>query len=120
MSKIPEIFLNGIFYHSVRRFDPNLRLALNQKVEQLLRVDHGLAEVGHETNEGRVPLVNDFGESCLTRGHQDHSAPVVKFGDCVIVNPEILNRVKKTLLEKKYEIMLLGIEICIEIKELGK
>ena len=44
--------------------DPGLDfvLALDEHVQQLLRVDHGLTEVGHQANQGRVPLVDNLGE----------------------------------------------------------
>lgn len=38
----------------------DLVLALDQQVQQLLGVDHSLAEVGHETDQSRVPLVHNL------------------------------------------------------------
>lgn len=35
-----------------------------------LGVDDGLAEVGHEADERRVPLVGDLGEGRLPRRHE--------------------------------------------------
>ena len=35
-----------------------------------LGVDDGLAEVGHEADEGGVPLVGDLGEGRLAGGHE--------------------------------------------------
>jgi len=40
----------------------DLVFTLDQQVEKLLGVDDGLAEVGHEADQGRVPLVDDFRE----------------------------------------------------------
>lgn len=39
----------------------DLVLALHQQVQELLGVDHGLAEVRHQTDEGRVPFVHNLG-----------------------------------------------------------
>ena len=38
----------------------DLVLALYKKIEQLLCVDDRLAEVGHQTDQGRVPLVDNL------------------------------------------------------------
>ena len=38
----------------------DLVLALDEKIEQLLCVDDGLAEVGHQANQRCVPLVHDL------------------------------------------------------------
>ena len=42
----------------------NLVLALDQQVQQLLGVDHRLAEVRHQTDQSRVPLVHNLGRDC--------------------------------------------------------
>lgn len=38
----------------------DLVLALHQEVKELLGVDHGLAEVRHQANQGRVPFVHNL------------------------------------------------------------
>ena len=45
-------------------FDTGLDLifALDKQIQQFLGVNHGLAEIGHEADQGRVPLINDFGK----------------------------------------------------------
>ena len=45
-------------------FDPSLYIVLvfDEQVEELAGVEHGLAVVCHETDEGRVPLVGNFGK----------------------------------------------------------
>jgi len=49
----------------------DLVFALDQEVEKFLSVDDGLAEVGHQTDQGGVPLVDDLGERGGTRRHQN-------------------------------------------------
>ena len=46
----------------------DLVLALDEQVEQFLRVDDRLPEVRHQPDERRVPLVDDLGESGGTGG----------------------------------------------------
>lgn len=38
----------------------DLVLALHQQVQELLGVDHSLAEVRHQTNQSRVPFVHNL------------------------------------------------------------
>lgn len=47
----------------------DLVLTLDEQVQQLLGVDHRLSEVCHETNESRVPLVDNLGEGGGTGRH---------------------------------------------------
>jgi len=63
-------------------------LTLDEHVEQLLRVDHGLPEVRHEADEGRVPLVDDLGEGGGPGGHEDLPDPVVELGHGLGVDPQ--------------------------------
>mmetsp|Transcript_8139 Transcript_8139/g.19409 ORF Transcript_8139/g.19409 Transcript_8139/m.19409 type:complete len:210 (-) Transcript_8139:3983-4612(-) len=44
----------------------HLVLALHEKIEQRIRVNHGLSEVCHHADEVRVPLVGNLGESSRT------------------------------------------------------
>ena len=44
----------------------HLVLALHEKVQQRIRVNHGLAEVGHHADKVRVPFVGNLGESGRT------------------------------------------------------
>ncbi len=48
----------------------NLILTLDKQVQQLLCIDHCLPIVGHEADEGRVPLVHNLGEGGGTGCHQ--------------------------------------------------
>ena len=49
----------------------DLVLTLDQQVQELLSVHGGLPVVGHQANEGRVPLVGDLGEGGATTAHQN-------------------------------------------------
>lgn len=40
----------------------NFVLALHQQIEQLLRVDDRLSEIGHQSNQRGVPFVDDLRE----------------------------------------------------------
>ena len=58
-------------------------------------MNDGLAVVGHQTNDSRVPLINDFGEGSRARAHQDLSNTVVELLNTSII---ILGSVRKTRL----------------------
>ncbi len=49
----------------------DLILALDEQVQQLLGVHGGLAEVRHQPNQRRVPLVGHLCERGRPRRHQD-------------------------------------------------
>ena len=42
----------------------NLVLAFDEEVEEFLRVDDGFTEVGHQTDQRRVPFINDLHTNC--------------------------------------------------------
>lgn len=65
-----------------------LVLALDEQVEQLLRVDNGLAEIGHEADERRVPLVDDLGERRRARRHEYLTHAVVVLVQRVVVDAQ--------------------------------
>ena len=66
----------------------DLVLALDEQIEQLLGVDDRLAEVGHETDEGRVPFVDDLGEGGRSRRHEDLADAVVELLHRFVVDAE--------------------------------
>ena len=66
----------------------NFVLTLDQQVQQFLCVDCGLPEVGHEPDEGRVPLVHNLGEGGGARGHEDLAHPVMEPGHAFVVHPQ--------------------------------
>ena len=55
----------------------DLILTLDEEVQQLLSVNDSLSEVGHETYESSVPLVDYLGEGGGARRHEDLSHSVV-------------------------------------------
>ena len=80
-NQLPIVILSGFDYcvqivHTWREpgrhfgvqsnLDPGLDLVLtlDEQIQQLLSVDHGLTEVGHQTNQGRVPFVHNLVEKC--------------------------------------------------------
>ena len=66
----------------------DLVLALDQQVEQLLRVHRRLSVVRHQPDERRVPLVHNLGERRRARRHQHLSNPVLKLLQSLVVHPE--------------------------------
>ena len=56
----------------------DLVLTLDQQVQQLLSVHGGLPVVGHQANEGCVPLVGNLGEGGATTAHQHLPDAVLK------------------------------------------
>ncbi len=56
----------------------DLVLTLDQQIQQLLSVHCGLPVVGHQANEGRVPLVGDLGEGGAATAHQHLPDAVLK------------------------------------------
>lgn len=57
---------------------------LDERVQQLVRVNDSLSVVGHQTNDGGVPLVDDLGEGGRSRGHEDLSDSVVELLHSVV------------------------------------
>lgn len=53
-----------------------------------LCTDDGFAEVGHEADQRRVPLVRDLRESGATRGHQHLPDAVFERPDGSVVHPQ--------------------------------
>ena len=47
-------------------------------------MNNGLSVVGHEGDNGGVPLVDDLGEGGCTRGHQDHTESIVESFDTLV------------------------------------
>ena len=66
----------------------NLVLAFDEEIEKLLSVDHRLAEVRHQANERRVPLVDDLGERGGAGRHEDLTDAVVELLHRLIVDAE--------------------------------
>eukprot|EP00123_Amoebidium_parasiticum_P018099 comp24100_c1_seq1/m.43516 comp24100_c1_seq1/g.43516 ORF comp24100_c1_seq1/g.43516 comp24100_c1_seq1/m.43516 type:complete len:578 (+) comp24100_c1_seq1:3557-5290(+) len=66
----------------------DLVLALDEKVQKLLCVDHSLSVVRHKADQGCVPLVDDLCERGGPRGHQDLTDAVVELLKGVVVHPE--------------------------------
>mmetsp|Transcript_4532 Transcript_4532/g.13244 ORF Transcript_4532/g.13244 Transcript_4532/m.13244 type:complete len:1314 (+) Transcript_4532:2393-6334(+) len=66
----------------------DLVLALDEHVEELLRVHRRLAVVGHEADERRVPLVGDLGEGGGPRGHQDLAHAVLELAQRRVVHAQ--------------------------------
>ena len=56
----------------------DLVLGFDERVEQLVRMDDGLALISHQTDEGRVPLVENLEERGRPRAHQHLTNPVVE------------------------------------------
>mmetsp|Transcript_8069 Transcript_8069/g.26443 ORF Transcript_8069/g.26443 Transcript_8069/m.26443 type:complete len:279 (-) Transcript_8069:3543-4379(-) len=78
--------------------DPRLDLvlALDQQVEHLLRVHHGLSKVRHEADERCVPFIRNLGERRRSRRHEHLSDPVLKGAQRLVVDPE--KRLRRHLL----------------------
>ncbi|CAN8015573.1 unnamed protein product, partial [Ixodes persulcatus] len=75
--------------------DPGLDLVLtlHQQVQQLLGVHHRFAEVCHQPDQGRVPLVHNLHRGreelvSIWTGHEDLPDPVVEPLHGLIVHPE--------------------------------
>ena len=66
----------------------DLVLTLDEEVEQLLRVDDRLAEVRHQTDQRRVPLVDDLGERRRAGRHEDLADAVVELGHRLVVDAQ--------------------------------
>mmetsp|Transcript_51851 Transcript_51851/g.121766 ORF Transcript_51851/g.121766 Transcript_51851/m.121766 type:complete len:1251 (+) Transcript_51851:175-3927(+) len=74
----------------------DLVLALDEQVEQLRGVDHRLAEVGHQADHRRVPLVGDLGEGRRARGHEDLADAVLELLLRLLVDAQV--RLRRALL----------------------
>ena len=66
----------------------DLVLTLDQQVQQLLSVHGGLPVVGHQANEGCVPLVGDLGEGGATTAHQHLPDAVLKRLESLIIHSQ--------------------------------
>ena len=66
----------------------DLVLALDQQVQQLLGVHSGLPVVGHQPNEGSVPLVGDLGEGGAATAHQHLPDAVLKLLQSLVIHPQ--------------------------------
>mmetsp|Transcript_13888 Transcript_13888/g.19295 ORF Transcript_13888/g.19295 Transcript_13888/m.19295 type:complete len:371 (-) Transcript_13888:1044-2156(-) len=64
----------------------DLVFTLDQHVKELLSVDGGFSEVGHEANQSCVPLVDDLGESGGTRSHQNHTDTVFEASQRFVID----------------------------------
>ena len=74
----------------------DLVLTLDEEVKELLGVNSGLAEVGHQPNQGRVPFVHDLGEGRGAGGHQDLTDAVLKRLQGLVVHAQ--ERLRRALL----------------------
>ena len=66
----------------------DLVLTLDQQVQQLLGVHSSLPVVGHQPNQGCVPLVGNLGESGAATAHQDLPDTVFKLLESLIIHPQ--------------------------------
>lgn len=66
----------------------DLILTLDEQVQQLLSVDSGLPVVGHQPNQGCVPLVGNLGESGAATAHQHLPDAVLKGFESLIIHPQ--------------------------------
>ena len=66
----------------------NLVFTLDQQVQQLLGVDSGLSVVGHQPNEGCVPLVGNLGEGGASTAHQHLPDAVLERLESLIIHPQ--------------------------------
>jgi len=66
----------------------DLVLTLDQQVQQLLSVHSGLSVVGHQANEGCVPLVGDLGEGGAATAHQHLPDAVLKRLESLIIHTQ--------------------------------
>jgi hypothetical protein len=44
----------------------DLVLSFHKGVKEFIGVDHSLPVIGHQSNQGGIPLVDDLGECCRT------------------------------------------------------
>lgn len=56
----------------------NLVLCLHERIQEFVRVDDGLAVVGHQSNQRCVPFVDDLGESSRARAHENLPDAVIE------------------------------------------
>lgn len=66
----------------------DLVFTLNQQVQQLLGVHRGLPVVGHQPNQGCVPLVGNLGEGGAATAHQHLPDAVLKGLEGLIIHPQ--------------------------------
>ena len=70
----------------------DLVLALHQDVQHLLRVDHRLAEVGHQPDQRRVPLVRHLRERRTAAAHQNLPHVVLERLHLLLAHAQIRQR----------------------------
>ena len=58
----------------------------DQQVQHLLRIDHRFAEVRHEPDERRVPLVRDFCKCRRAGRHEDLPHAVLEGSERLLVD----------------------------------
>eukprot|EP00964_Phaeocystis_antarctica_P078146 scaffold48598_cov65-Phaeocystis_antarctica.AAC.1 len=99
----------------------DLVLALDEQVEQLLRRDGGLAEVGHHADERRVPLVDDLGEGRAARRHEHLPHAVLELAQRDVVDAqEGLRRALLGALVLQVPHAVLGDELLRQHADLGQ
>jgi len=59
----------------------NFIFRLDQCVEKFIGMDYGLTIIGHQANEGCVPLVHDLGEGSGAGAHENLTDTVVELLD---------------------------------------
>jgi hypothetical protein len=64
----------------------NLILTFDEEVEHLLGVHSRFTEVGHQTNEGSVPLVCNLGEGSGATGHKNLSDTILKLLQALFID----------------------------------
>lgn len=71
-------------------FDTSLNfiLTFHQQVEQFLCVDNGLTEIGHQTDQSRIPFVDDFSERRRTGCHQNLPNSIVESAQGFVVDAQ--------------------------------
>lgn len=69
---------------------------VEQQQKPNLCADDRLPEVGHEADQGRVPLVGDLGEGRAPRGHEHLPDAVLERPDRRVVHPQerLQNKIK--------------------------
>ena len=85
----------------------DLVLALHQQVQHRLRVDHRLAEVRHQTDQRRVPLVRHLRERRASAAHQDLTHVVLELLHAVLVHTQERHRrllLRRLILQRPHAI----------------
>lgn len=99
----------------------NLVLGLDEHVEHLLGVNNCLAVVRHQTNDGRVPLVDNLAERGRARSHQDLAHTVLELVQTALADAEeSLSRALLGLLVGQVPAAFLERELLVQIANLGQ